>query len=72
MALNLEADWEENFPMAVYAYNCATHSATGETPFFLRYGKDAVLPSADLLRGPESNAKEELEMVARFKKLYQA
>ena len=72
LALALKADWEENLPMVVYAYNCTEHAATGETPFFLRYGRDAVLPSADLLKGPESRRREELDMVARFRKLYEA
>jgi hypothetical protein len=33
-------DWDLYLPAATYAYNTAPHAATGETPFFLVYGRD--------------------------------
>ena len=32
-------DWEEQLGVALMAYNDATSSVTGHTPFFLHYGR---------------------------------
>ncbi|KAF8371150.1 hypothetical protein PRIPAC_77579 [Pristionchus pacificus] len=48
-------DWEDALPFVVYAYNCSPHTATGETPHFLLYGRDEKLP---MDRIPEGSGKE--------------
>jgi transposase InsO family protein len=32
-------DWKEWLPLAEFSYNDSTHTATGQTPFFLNYGQ---------------------------------
>jgi hypothetical protein len=39
-----QKDWDEQLPFIRLAYNTSVHSATGESPFYLTYGRDAVLP----------------------------
>ena len=36
--------WPEELPAVLCSYNTTAHSSTGETPFKLTYGTDAVLP----------------------------
>ncbi|XP_014500153.1 uncharacterized protein LOC106761149 [Vigna radiata var. radiata] len=36
--------WVDEFPEVLWAYRCTPHSMTGETPFNLTYGTDAMLP----------------------------
>ncbi|EGT41840.1 hypothetical protein CAEBREN_11901 [Caenorhabditis brenneri] len=37
-------DWDSVLPCVTSAYNTAVHSTTGESPFFLVYGRDPVFP----------------------------
>ncbi|KAA3483548.1 RNA-directed DNA polymerase (Reverse transcriptase), Ribonuclease H [Gossypium australe] len=37
-------DWHEKLPFALYAYRTSVRTSTGETPFSLVYGMEAVLP----------------------------
>lgn len=43
-----QMDWDSHLPSCVFAYNTTTHSSTGETPYFLLYGRDVVF-NADLV-----------------------
>jgi Integrase core domain/Chromo (CHRromatin Organisation MOdifier) domain len=45
-----QEDWDLYIPYALYAYRTAVHATTGETPFFLVYGRDEVSPSDMRLR----------------------
>ncbi|XP_014511562.1 uncharacterized protein LOC106770260 [Vigna radiata var. radiata] len=36
--------WVEELPEVLWAYKCTPHGSTGETPFNLTYGTDAMLP----------------------------
>ncbi|XP_014491679.1 uncharacterized protein LOC106754193 [Vigna radiata var. radiata] len=36
--------WVEELPEVLWAYRCTPHGLTGETPFNLTYGTDAMLP----------------------------
>ena len=37
-------DWHEMLPFALHGYRTSMRTSTGETPFSLVYGMDAVLP----------------------------
>jgi transposase InsO family protein len=43
-------DWDRQIPALLFAYRTAIHATTGETPFFLNYGRDAVQPGDVLMR----------------------
>ncbi|CAI7850684.1 unnamed protein product [Closterium sp. NIES-54] len=36
--------WDQQLPTLEFAYNNASHAATGKTPFFLSYGRELVTP----------------------------
>uniref|UniRef100_A0A8R1DLV5 RNA-directed DNA polymerase n=1 Tax=Caenorhabditis japonica TaxID=281687 RepID=A0A8R1DLV5_CAEJA len=40
----IPAEWDEKLPYAVFAYNSCRHEATGESPHYLMYGRDARVP----------------------------
>lgn len=44
-------DRKDQLPVLLLAYRCAQHSSTQETPFYLTYGRDPLLPVA-LLKSP--------------------
>ena len=37
-------DWHEKLPFALHAYRTGVRTSTGETPYSLVYGMEAVLP----------------------------
>ncbi|VDL78193.1 unnamed protein product [Nippostrongylus brasiliensis] len=41
----IPAEWDIVLPIVVFAYNCAPHDATGESPFFLLHAADPNYPS---------------------------
>ena len=43
---NKGRDWDRLLGPVLFAYRTTPHSSTGETPFYLLYGRDAKLPSA--------------------------
>ena len=43
---NKGRDWDRLLGPVLFAYRTTAHSSTGETPFYLLYGRDAKLPSA--------------------------
>uniref|UniRef100_A0AC35F203 Integrase catalytic domain-containing protein n=1 Tax=Panagrolaimus sp. PS1159 TaxID=55785 RepID=A0AC35F203_9BILA len=42
--VNTAPEWSSAIPFALFAYNTAPHTATGETPHFVLHGYDAVIP----------------------------
>ena len=40
-----QTDWDRYLPSLQFAYNTAKHTSTGETPFFLNYGRHPIVPS---------------------------
>ena len=45
-----EVAWDDVLPLACFAYNCFPHEFARESPFFLMFGRDPLLPLNDLLR----------------------
>ena len=45
-----QKDWDTTLPLVLFAYRNSTHESTRETPFFMMYGRDAVMPSDTELR----------------------
>ncbi|XP_074347265.1 uncharacterized protein LOC141686107 [Apium graveolens] len=39
-----KGDWPEEMPMVLWSYNTTPRSTTGETPFMLTYGYEAMVP----------------------------
>ena len=37
-------DWDENLESVLFSYRTSVHATTKYTPFFLMYGREAVLP----------------------------
>ena len=66
--------WDEFVPFVVFAYRTAPQASTGESPFYLMYGRDANLPFDDAIRPQRTsyaiaeNYKE--EMAARLHKAF--
>ena len=48
-------DWDKHLPYILHAYCITVHESTKESPFFLVYGWDPVLPMLDTL-SPEHTA----------------
>lgn len=44
--------WSEYLTQVLFAYNTATHPSTGYTPFYLVYGREAIIGSETVLRIP--------------------
>uniref|UniRef100_A0A8R1IZ48 Integrase catalytic domain-containing protein n=1 Tax=Caenorhabditis japonica TaxID=281687 RepID=A0A8R1IZ48_CAEJA len=40
----IPTEWDEKLQYAVFAYNTCKHEATGESPHFIMYGRDARIP----------------------------
>uniref|UniRef100_A0A8R1EXY8 RNA-directed DNA polymerase n=1 Tax=Caenorhabditis japonica TaxID=281687 RepID=A0A8R1EXY8_CAEJA len=40
----IPSEWDEKLPYAIFAYNSCRYEATGESPHFLMYGRDARIP----------------------------
>ena len=47
LAKYMESDqhsWDQQLPYTLFAYRCSVQASTQETPFYLLYGRDPVLP----------------------------
>ena len=57
-----KSEWPRYIDNLVYAYNCGVHASTGESPFFLFFGREPILPIDSVLCNPK---KEELTSLNR-------
>jgi hypothetical protein len=55
----MQSDWVEWLSSAEFAYNNHPHSATGQSPFFLKYGRHPNLPTMVHASGIENPTAEE-------------
>lgn len=72
-----QRDWDQWLDLALFNYRTALHSALKDTPFFLLYGRDALLPldvmhksKDDLMNGERTPLKE--QMVRQLKDSYKS
>ena len=68
-----EDDWDENLPLAIFAYNTQVHSATGYTPFYLNHLREARHPWQEVPRLAEAKRTPEswgTEMAQKAAKVY--
>ena len=56
---NRQTEWDEYVPPVVYVYNCAVHSAHGETPFYLAMGREPRFPYDQLMEENESERNQD-------------
>lgn len=45
-------DWDDRLPYVLFAYRCSMQESTGESPFFMLYGRDPQLPTEQALSKP--------------------
>jgi hypothetical protein len=67
-----QKDWDISLPLVTMAYNTAVQESTGYTPFYLMYGREAILPS-DIALGTDPNGEfcvgeDKLSYVDRLQK----
>ena len=48
--LRSSKDWDVQLTYVLFAYRASPQQSTGESPFFLLYGRDPVLPSEKMLK----------------------
>jgi len=50
-------DWDIRLPHVLFAYRATPQESTGETPFYLLYGRDPVLPTIEMLNPPDLHSR---------------
>ena len=59
------ADWDQVLGQILMAYRCCPHTSTGESPFFLVYNRDPVLPIHKLIK-PVRPCRGEMNIVQKI------
>ena len=54
-------EWDQYLPYLLFAYRTKVHESTGESPFFLLFGRDARLPTETALSQPRTLYQIDLE-----------
>jgi len=57
-----ENQWDEHIEPALFAYRMIKHGTTKKTPFFMMYGRKAILPTERFENG---NTNEENDRIQR-------
>ena len=65
---SLQLDWDLRLPSLQFAYNTAKHTSTGETPFFLNYGRHPLVPAGLMGLPPSSSGYRQVPATAEFLK----
>ena len=61
-----QVDWDEFIPYALAAYRGTKHSTTGESPYFLLYGREFIRPIDAALNISETQALTERESIEKL------
>ena len=48
-------DWDERLPYILFAYRTSIQESTKDSPFYLLYGRDARLPSDEIINATVSH-----------------
>ena len=64
-SLENENQWDEYIESALFAYRTIKHSTTGQTPFYMMYGREALLPINEIEDFPEIKDNIEQEVLER-------
>ena len=51
-----QRDWAKILPMCIFAYNVSRSEATGYTPYYLMFGREAICPLDIMLKTPNGDA----------------
>ncbi len=54
-------DWDTHLPYVLFAYRASRQESTGESPFFLLYGRDPRLPTELQLDAPSTRIEYDLD-----------
>jgi len=70
-------DWDVQLPYVLFAYRATNQQSTQESPFYLMYGRDPVLPTEAMLRPPPERFDIEVddyvhEMTQRMSQAWEA
>src|SRR5213078_2780665 len=62
-----ENQWDEHIEEVLFAYRTNKHSTTKQTPFYLKYGREAILPIEEI----EENLEVENIELSTLKRIYE-
>ena len=68
-SLEKENQWDEHIESALFAYRTTKHSTTKQTPFYMMYGREALLPIDEIEDFPEAKEDIEQEILERRSEL---
>ena len=54
-------DWDQQLPYVLFAYRASMQESTGESPFFLLYGRTPGVPTDDMLQPPADRSLVDLD-----------
>jgi hypothetical protein len=54
-------DWDDRLPYVLFAYRCSEQESIRESPFFMVYGCDPVLPTDEALSKPADRCYHEAD-----------